>query len=58
MAKNESSSVVQKKILLPKDLGSEPNLPLTLTTQDFVVGSAIQASGMVVFEDVLRTVAW
>ena len=26
--------------------------------QDSVAGSVIQASGMVVFEDVLRTVAW
>ena len=29
-----------------------------LVNQDSVVGSVIQASGMVVFEDVFRTVAW
>ena len=32
------------------------NLPIN--NQDSVAGSVIQASGMVVFEDVLRTVAW
>ena len=29
-----------------------------LPDRDSVAGSVIQASGMVVFEDVLRTVAW
>ena len=31
---------------------------LHIVNQDSVAGSVIQASGMVVFEDVLRTIAW
>ena len=53
-----SSSLAEMPVSIHENNWENVLMNMDFENQDSVVGSVIHASGMVVFEDVLRTVAW